>query len=91
MKILFIPFSILTGLVAGMIGRRIFTAIWGVVDEEEAPDASHRDVPWGKVIAAAAVEGAIFRITKTAADRGLRLGFLSLTGSWPGEQEPDKK
>ena len=91
MKIVFIPFSILMGLIAGAIGRKIFTAIWGVVDEEEAPDSSQRDVPWGKVIAAAAVEGAIFRTTKIAADRGLRQGFLSLTGSWPGEKEPDKK
>ena len=91
MKLIFTPFSIVLGLVAGMIGRKIFTAIWGVIDEEEAPDASQRDVGWPKVLAAAAVEGAVFRATKVSADRGLRKGFFSLTGSWPGEEKPDPK
>ena len=91
MKLIFTPFSIVLGLVAGSIGRKIFTALWGVVDKEEAPDASQRDVTWPKVLAASAVEGAVFRVTKVSADRALRKGFLSLTGSWPGEAKPDPK
>ena len=88
-KILFVPFSITGGLLAGFVGKKIFDGIWGLIDEEEAPDGSDRDVPWAKLIAAAAVQGAIFRAVKTATDRGSRQAFMSVTGTWPGEEEPD--
>jgi hypothetical protein len=88
-KILFIPVSITGGLLAGFVGKKVFDGVWGLVDEEEAPDGSQRDVPWAKLIAAAAVQGAIFRAVKTATDRGSRHAFMSVTGTWPGEEEPD--
>jgi hypothetical protein len=88
-KILFIPFSIAAGLLAGFVGKKAFDGVWGLIDEEEAPDGSQREVPWGKLLLAAAVEGAIFRAVKMATDRGSRQAFESLTGKWPGEQEPE--
>ena len=89
MKILFIPFSVVGGLLAGMVGRRVFSAVWGVIDEEEPRDSAHRDVPWRKLVLAAALQGAIFRVAKEAADRGMRTAFLNATGSWPGEERPE--
>jgi hypothetical protein len=89
-KILFIPFSVLGGLLAGFIGKRLFDRVWRLVDEEEAPDGSERDVPWAKLLVAAAVEGAIFRAVKTATDRGSRQAFEKVTGTWPGEEQPDR-
>jgi hypothetical protein len=88
-KVLFIPFSIAGGLLAGFIGKKIFDGVWGLVDQEEAPDGSQRDVPWAKLLVAAAVEGAIFRAVKTATDRGSRQAFQKVTGTWPGEEQPD--
>jgi Protein of unknown function (DUF4235) len=88
-KILFIPFSIAGGLVAGFVGKKLFDGVWGLIEDQEAPDGSHRDVPWGKLLFAAAMEGAIFRAVKTATQRGSREAFLNLTGTWPGEEEPD--
>ena len=41
-----------------------------------------------KLILATAIEGAVFRATKAAVDRGARTGFFRLTGSWPGDEEP---
>ncbi len=38
-----------------------------------------------KLIAALAIEGAIFRVVKGLTDHGARRGFASLTGRWPGE------
>lgn len=38
MKLLFTPISILGGLVAGAIGKKAFDAVWGLVDDEEAPE-----------------------------------------------------
>jgi hypothetical protein len=90
-KILFIPFSISGGLLAGFVAKKIFDAIWGVFDDEEPPEGEHRDAPWGKLLIAAAIQGAIFRAVREAADRGSRQAFASLTGTWPGEEEPEKE
>lgn len=89
MKIAFTPFSIVLGLIAGLIGKKIFEQIWGLIDEEEPPDAKHRDISYGKLVAALFFEGAIFRLVKGLTDHGARRGFARMTGSWPGEEEPE--
>lgn len=91
MKILFMPISIVAGLVAGQIGKKIFDAVWGLVDDEEAPEPKHREIPVGKLVLALLVQGAIFRVVRGMADHGLRHAFAKSTGSWPGEEEPDKE
>ncbi len=91
MRFIFIPFSIAGSLVAGLIGTKIFTYVWGRVANEEAPDSGHRDVSWPKVLIAAALQGAIFRLMRTVFDRGQRTAFYRLLGSWPGEKTPDPK
>ena len=89
MKFLFLPFSIALGLIAGLIGRKIFEQIWGLVDKEEPPDAEHREIDVPKLVAALAIEGAIFRLVKGLTDHGARRGFARMTGTWPGEEEPE--
>ena len=89
MKIVFLPLSIVGGILAGLIGRKIFEAAWGLVDDEEPPDAKHRDVPYGKLAAALLVEGAVFRLVRGFVDHIARHGFERLTGSWPGEEAPE--
>ena len=88
-KLLFVPFSVAGSLVAGFLAKKLFEALWGVVDDEEPPESEHRRISWGKLIAAAALEGAIFKATRVAADHGSRRAFASVTGSWPGEEEPE--
>ena len=44
MKFLFLPFSIVAGLVAGFLSKKLFDGIWSLVDDEEAPDAEHKDI-----------------------------------------------
>jgi Protein of unknown function (DUF4235) len=90
-KLLFAPISIVSGLLAGFVAKKIFDQVWGLIDEEEPPEGSHREVEWAKLIAAAAIEGAIFRATKQAVDRGSRHAFASVTGSWPGEERPERE
>ena len=89
MKLLFAPISIVAGLLAGMVGKKIFEQVWSVIDDEDPPESEHRDASWGKVIAAGALQGAIFRATKEAVDRGARVAFANATGTWPGEDRPD--
>jgi hypothetical protein len=35
------------------------------------------------------VEGLTFRVTRAAVERAGAKGFRSLTGTWPGEREPE--
>ena len=89
MKIIFIPFSVVAGLIAGFLSKKLFNQIWGLVDQEEPPDGKHRDITMGKLIVAAAIQGAIFRVVKEASDHYSRRAFQGVTGSWPGEKAPE--
>ena len=89
MKLLFIPVSIVGGLVAGSISKKIFNQIWEMFDDEEPPDSKHRDIDWTKLVIAAAVQGAIFRMMKEATDHYSRRAFYRTTGKWPGEERPE--
>jgi uncharacterized protein DUF4235 len=89
MKVIFAPIGIVFGLLAGVLGKKVFEAVWGLVDEEEPPKPEHRRFSWPKLIAALAVEGAIFRLVKGLVDHGTRTSFAKLTGFWPGEEAPE--
>jgi hypothetical protein len=89
-KIAFLPFSVGSGLVAGMIARRAFALTWRFIDEQDPPKPEHRDVKLGKLAAAVTLEAAIFALTRGLADRGARAAFEHLTGSWPGDEEPER-
>jgi hypothetical protein len=71
------------------VGKKVFEQVWGLIDEEEPPDSKHRETSWAKLVAALALEGAIFRAIRGAFDHGSRRGFARLTGSWPGEERPE--
>ena len=89
MKALFVPISVGGGLLAGAISKKIFDQIWGMIDDQEPPEPEHRRIDLGKLAMALAIQGAIFRVTKGFVDHGMRQGFVRLTGSWPGEEEPE--
>jgi hypothetical protein len=89
MKLVFLPVSILSGVAAGFISKKLFGLIWGVVDDQEPPDSKHRVVDQRKLVAALVLEGAIFRLVRGAVDHASRHGFARLTGAWPGEEEPE--
>ncbi len=88
-KILFIPVSIISGLIAGFVGKKAFEVIWGVIDDQEPPDAEDRETSMPKLVASLAVQGAAFSITRGVTDHLARRSFYKATGSWPGEQRPD--
>ena len=90
MKLAFIPVSILGGLLAGLIGQKVFDAIWAKVDEQEPPQPDHREVSLAKLAIALIIEGAIFRLVKGLFDHAARRGFARMTGAWPGEEQPDR-
>lgn len=85
MKILFAPFSIAAGLLAGFAAQKVFERLWAVIDDEDPPEPDDRDAPVAKLLLALAIEGAIFRLVKGLTDRGARTGFAALVGRWPGD------
>jgi len=88
-KILFIPVSVLGGIAAGFVGKKLFERLWSMIDAEEPPDSKHRETTWPKLLAALALEGAIFRAVRGMFDHGARRSFAKLTGTWPGEEQPE--
>lgn len=86
-KILFIPFGIAGGLIAGIVSKNVTDFIWSRVSDEEAPEPEHRDVSWPLLTASLALEGAVFRVSRGLVEHWARLGFYRLTGSWPGEEQ----
>jgi hypothetical protein len=89
MKFLFVPVGVAGGLIAGMLGKKLFEALWGLVDDQEPPDPKHRDISVPKMVGALALEGAIFRAVRGLADHGARRSFAHVSGSWPGEERPE--
>jgi hypothetical protein len=90
MKILFLPFSIMAGLIAGFLSKKLFESVWKLVDEEESPEPEYKEIAIGKLALALMLEGAIFRAVRGLVDHGARRSFYNLTGSWPGDEAPER-
>jgi Protein of unknown function (DUF4235) len=89
MTLIYKPIAVVLGLLAGFMGRKVFEQVWGVIDDEEPPKPNTQRATWVKVLTAAALEGLIFRAVRAAVERAGASGFYSLTGSWPGEKDPE--
>jgi hypothetical protein len=89
--LLYKPFGIILGILAGIAGRQVFNVIWGKLDDEEPPEATTEETHWLKVIVAAGLQGAIFAVVRTAVNRAGARSFAHLTGVWPGEKRPDPR
>jgi Protein of unknown function (DUF4235) len=84
-KLLYKPFSVAFSVAGGVLAGLLFKQIWKLIaGEEDAPEATSPEYGWGEVLAAAALQGAIFAVVKAAIDRGGAEGVRRLTGSWPG-------
>jgi hypothetical protein len=89
-KFLFIPFSVIGGILAGALGKKFFELIWGAFDDEDAPEPKHREISLVKLVVALILEGAIFRAIRGLIDHGSRHAFEKMTGNWPGEERPEE-
>jgi hypothetical protein len=86
-KLLFLPFSVATGLLAGLISKKTFELLWGKIDGQAPPVPKDREADAGKLALALILEGALFRAVKGMLDHGSRQGFAKLTGTWPGNKK----
>ncbi|WP_025618500.1 DUF4235 domain-containing protein [Salinispora cortesiana] len=77
------PVGILLGFAAGAAAGAIFEQVWKVAGAGAAPNATDEDRGWGEILAAAALQGAIFAVVRAAVDRGGAVGMRRITGNWP--------
>ena len=91
MKAIFTPLSLILGLAAGQVAKKIFDALWSAVRDEEPPRPKHREIAMLELLAALLVEGAIARLVRGLVDHGSRHGWARLTGAWPGEERPEEE
>jgi hypothetical protein len=89
MGLIYKPFGILLGIVAGLLGKRLFDVAWTKIDDQEPPEATTEATSWPRVLMAAAVQGVIFKVVRVIVGRYGAIGWRHLTGVWPGEKRPD--
>jgi Protein of unknown function (DUF4235) len=83
-RIAYKPVGLILGATAGAVSGLVFKQIWKhVADDEAAPNATDEDRGWGEILAAAALQGAIFALVKAAVDRAGATGVRRVTGRWP--------
>jgi hypothetical protein len=88
MKALFTPLSIVVGLAAGQLSKKLFDRVWSAARDEDAPRPKHRDIQLAELVIALIIEGAIARLVRGLVDHGTRHGWAALMGEWPGEERP---
>lgn len=89
-KLIYKPFGLIFGILAGVLSKKLFEALWGVIDREEPPKPTTKEARWAKVLGAAAVQGVTFKVTRAAVDRAGAKSFNYLTGIWPGEKRQER-
>jgi hypothetical protein len=89
-KLIYKPFGFILGILAGLLGRRLFDYTWEKIDDSEPPKGTTEHSPWVKILGAAALQGVIFKVTRVTVDRYGAIGWRYLTGFWPGEKYPDR-
>jgi len=83
-KVAYRPVGMLLGIGAGALAGFVFKEVWKLASgDDDAPNATDEDRGWGEIIAAAAIQGAIFSAVRALVDRGGAVGVRKITGEWP--------
>jgi hypothetical protein len=87
-KILYRPVGLVGSVLAGIVAGLLFKQVWKRATPgpaSDAPKALESDYSMREVLAAAAVQGAIFAAVKATVDRLGARAFQRWTGEWPGD------
>ncbi|WP_061962113.1 DUF4235 domain-containing protein [Demequina flava] len=87
-KVLYKPVGLAGSLIAGAIAGKIFDQVWKKAapgPEHEPPGSLETGYPLKEIVAAAALQGAIFAVVRTLVARGGARAFQRATGEWPGD------
>ena len=87
-KMLYRPVGLVSSVLGGALAGAVFKQIWHRAapgDKPDPPGPLETEYPISHILVAAAVQGAIFAVVKTAIDRGGARVFERWTGEWPGD------
>ncbi|MFL6157960.1 MAG: DUF4235 domain-containing protein [Marmoricola sp.] len=86
-RLLYRPVGIVGGIVAGLVAGKVVDQVWKRTPGEgdEVPSPLQSRYPWAEVVAAAALQGAVFASVRAGVDRFGAWAFERWTGEWPGE------
>jgi hypothetical protein len=92
-KFLYKPFSLISGVIAGRIGKATFQSLWSRVDEYEPPEPTAPETTFPKVVGAAALKAVTLATVTASVERATAAAFHYITGVWPGDPPaiPEKK
>lgn len=85
-KIVYRPVGLAASMLSGIIAGQIFRLAWkqATPGDKDAPGPLETEYPLKEIFVAAAIQGAIYAVVRTAVDRqGARL-YQRWTGEWPG-------
>ena len=86
MKLIYKPFALVVGLLAGILSKKAFERIWTAFTDEDPSDPDDRDATWTEVLISAAASGVIIKVVQALVRRGGAVGFERATGFWPGDE-----
>ncbi|WP_258054677.1 DUF4235 domain-containing protein [Streptomyces sp. Ru71] len=82
------PVGFVLGWTGGALAGIAFRKTWKLIrHEDDAPDALDPDRGWGEILLAAAVQGAIFAVVRSAVDRTGAKAIARSTGVWPTQDK----
>jgi hypothetical protein len=83
MRLLYKPFGIIAGIIAGRLGQKTFRKLWYKVDDEPLPKPGTGEGSVAKVVAGTALEAGIMAASVAAVDRVFAQVFHYFVGLWP--------
>jgi len=83
-KLVYKPVGLVLGATASALAGFVFTRLWRVLSTQDSvPTATDEQRDWAEILAAAALQGAVFAVVRAAVDRAGATGLRRLTGHWP--------
>ncbi|MBC2902386.1 DUF4235 domain-containing protein [Streptomyces cupreus] len=85
------PLGFVIGWAGGTLAGLAFQATWKAIrHEDDAPDPLDRERGWGEILLAAALQGAIFAVVRSAVNRTGAKAVERKTGVWPSSGKKDE-
>ena len=87
-KLLYRPVGLTSSIIGGIVAGQVFKQVWKRAtpgDQADAPKPLESEYSLKQVVAAAALQGAVFATVKALIDRGGARAFERWTGEWPGD------
>ena len=83
MRLLYKPFGIIGGIIAGKLGQKAFKSIWAKIDDAPPPKAGTGQSSVVKVAGGRALEAGVMAASAATVDRVFAHGFHYFIGLWP--------